>query len=262
MPDGSLGSGAWLAQPSGARRHDAVEGHIAQHIGRDDLGSGRGVQAGGIGGHQHQRVPVAFKGPKDSVAAPTVSAGTGTSEYPPPSLTSVVLEAGDPGVGDERLSRGQAMNRVGRGVSLLGWLGRLAVALVLAAAAACGSQDGSPLAADPATSVSAPESESAAEVQSESAPSESVPSESVPSESVPSAQVPSVSVPSVSAPSASVPSESVPSESVPSAQVPSVSVPSAQVPSVSVPSAPSVSVPSVSVPSAQPVGVGADRAGA
>ena len=169
------------------------------------------------------------------------------------------------------------MSSAGRRVSRLSWLTRIAVALVLAAATACGSQDDSKLAAVPAPAVSptvaepatsapassAPETQSTAEVPSGSAPAVSIPSVSVPSTSIPSVSVPSVSVPSVSVPSTSIPSVSVPSVSVPSTSIPSVSVPSGSAPAVSIPSVsvPSVSVPSVSLPVAAEYDAGYDRDG-
>ena len=148
-----------------------------------------------------------------------------------------------------------------------GWPARIAAALVLAGAAARGSQDGSELVAVPAPSASptvaeptatAPSASPAVAEPTATAPTSSAPDDepsvsalasavSVPSTSVPAVIVPAVSVPSVSVPLTSVPAVIVPSVSVPSVSVPLTSVPAVIVPAVSVPS---VSVPLTSVPAA------------
>ena len=119
-------------------------------------------------------------------------------------------------------------------MSRVGWPKRVAAVLVLAATAACGSQDSSELVAVPAPSASPTVAEPRATAPTSSAP-ESQSTTEAPSVSVPSTSVPSTSVPSVSVPSTSVPSVSVPSTSVPSVSVPSTSVPTTSVPSVSLP---------------------------
>ena len=156
-------------------------------------------------------------------------------------------------------------------MSRLGWPARIAAALVLAGAAACGSQDGSELVAVPAPSASPTVAEPTATASTSSAPdyepSATAPTSSAPDDepsvsapasavSVPSTSVPAVIVPSVSVPSVSVPSVSVPLTSVPSTSVPAVIVPSVSVPSVSVPAA---SVPTVSLPVVGEYDAGYDR---
>ena len=158
-------------------------------------------------------------------------------------------------------------------MSRLGWPARIAAALVLAATAACGPQDGSELVAVPAPSASPTVAEPTATASTSSAPdyepSATAPTSSAPDDepsvsapasavSVPSTSVPAVIVPSVSVsvPLTSVPAVSVPAVIVPSVSVPSVSVPAVIVPSVSVPAA---SVPTVSLPVVGEYDAGYDR---
>ena len=145
----------------------------------------------------------------------------------------------------------------------------LAAALV---AAACGSQDDSPLAAAPVEPAPATASEAAPEASSRasstpegettspapdvSVPDAAIPDAAVPEVSVPDAAVPDAAVPEVSVPDAAVPEVSVPDAAIPDAAVPAVSVPDAAVPEVSVPQ---VSVPTVGLPVAAEYDPGYDR---
>ena len=148
-------------------------------------------------------------------------------------------------------------------MSRLGWPARIAAALVLAATAACGPQDGSELVAVPAPSASPTVAEPTATASTSSAP-DYEPSATAPTSSAPddepsvSAPASAVSVPSTSVPAVIVPSVSVsvPLTSVPAVSVPAVIVPSVSVPSVSVPAA---SVPTVSLPVVGEYDAGYDR---
>ena len=148
-------------------------------------------------------------------------------------------------------------------MSRLGWPARIAAALVLAAIAACGPQDGSELVAVPAPSASPTVAEPSATAPTSPAP-DYEPSVSAPTSSAPddepsvSAPASAVSVPSTSVPAVIVPSVSVsvPLTSVPAVSVPAVIVPSVSVPSVSVPAA---SVPTVSLPVVGEYDAGYDR---
>ena len=151
------------------------------------------------------------------------------------------------------------MKRSGRCVARLGRPKRIAVALVLVGAAACGSQDGSQPVAGPALSATTTVSEREPTASTSAAlvpEPESTATVSVPEVSVPEVSVPEVSVPEVSVPEVSVPEVSVPEVSVPEVSVPEVSVPEVSVPEVSVPS---TSVPVVSLPVAPEYEAGYDR---
>ena len=159
------------------------------------------------------------------------------------------------------------MNQSGRGASRLGRPKRIAVALVLVGAAACGSSVGSERAADLAPSgpasvplqeptASAPAPSTAEPESTAPVPEVSVPEVSVPSTSVPEVSVPEVSVPSTSVLEVSVLEVSVLEVSVLEVSVPEVSVPSTSVPEVSVPE---VSVPEVSLAVAPEYDGGYDR---
>ena len=140
--------------------------------------------------------------------------------------------------------------------SRLGWFSRVAVALVLVGAAACGPSDSGETAEAPApsTSVVVAEVDDAAPAPEVSAPATSVPEVSVPEVSAPEASVPTTSAPEASAPEASVPSTSAPATTVAEAEdtesVPEVSASATPGPEASVPttSAPATTVPEVSVP--------------
>ena len=147
-----------------------------------------------------------------------------------------------------------------------GWPARIAAALVLAGAAACGSQDGSELVAVPAPSASPTVAEPTATAPSAS-PAVAEPTATAPTSSAPddepsvSAPASAVSVPSTSVPAVIVPAVSVPSVSVPLTSVPAVIVPAVSVPSVSVPltSVPAAIVPTASLPIAPENDAGYDR---
>ena len=126
------------------------------------------------------------------------------------------------------------MSSSGGRVSGLGRLTRVAAALLLLGASACGSQEGPEPIAAPAPTTSTPAT-TAPEVRDTASASTTSASDAESTTSVPEAEVPEVSVSTTSVPEVSVPEAEVLESEVPEVSVPTTSVPESEVPEVSLP---------------------------